>query len=173
LPAILEAAGWPGSMHSGLAMGIGLDRILMLRKGIEDIRVLRSTDPRIAAQMLDLAPYRPVSSQPAIQRDLSVAVDASLTTEEFGDRVRSALGAGSGAIESIEVLSETSYLELSIAARRRLGIDSRQKNVLLRLVIRDLERTLTSAEANCVRDAVYGALHEGSVGTWASKELQL
>jgi phenylalanyl-tRNA synthetase alpha chain len=173
LPAILESAGWPASTHSGLAMGIGLDRILMLRKGIEDIRVLRSTDPRIAAQMLDLEPYRPVSSQPAIQRDLSIAVDASLTAEELGDRVRSALGAGAGAIESIEILSETSYLELSTAARRRLGIDSTQKNVLLRLVIRDLERTLTSAEANRVRDSVYGALHEGSVRTWASKELQL
>jgi phenylalanyl-tRNA synthetase alpha chain len=45
--------------------------------------------------------------------------------------------------------------------------------VLLRLVIRDLERTLTSAEANELRDAVYAALHRGSVKTWASKEMQL
>jgi phenylalanyl-tRNA synthetase alpha chain len=173
LPAILDSAGWPASDHSGLAMGIGLDRILMLRKGVEDIRLLRSADPRVAVQMLDLEPYRPVSSQPAMQRDLSIAVAASLTAEELGDRVRSTLGTGSGAIESIEILSETSYLELSIAARRRLGIQPSQKNVLLRLVIRDLERTLTSAEANRVRDSVYGALHEGSVRAWASKELQL
>jgi phenylalanyl-tRNA synthetase alpha chain len=45
--------------------------------------------------------------------------------------------------------------------------------VLLRLVIRDLERTLTSAEANELRDAVYAVLHQGSVKTWASKEMQL
>jgi phenylalanyl-tRNA synthetase alpha chain len=173
LPAILDASGCDAARHGGLAMGIGLDRILMLRKGIDDIRVLRSTDPRIVAQMLDLEPYRPVSSQPAIQRDLSIAVDRSVTAEELGDRVRCALGKGSGAIESIEILSETSYLELSIAARRRLGIADTQKNVLLRLVIRDLERTLTSEEANRVRDAVYGTLHEGSVSSWASKEVQL
>jgi phenylalanyl-tRNA synthetase alpha chain len=172
-PAILDAAGWPSTSHSGLAMGIGLDRILMLRKGIDDIRALRSTDPRIATQMLDLEPYRPVSSQPAIQRDLSIAVDAAVTAEEIGDRVRNALGPASAAIEAIQILSETSYLELSIAARRRLGIGVTQKNVLLRLVIRDLERTLTSAEGNQLRDQVYGVLHEGSVATWASKEMQL
>jgi phenylalanyl-tRNA synthetase alpha chain len=174
-PELLADAGLASAsgLASGLAMGIGLDRMLMLRKGIEDIRALRSTDPRIQAQMLDLEPYRAVSSQPPIYRDLSVAVAEEANVEELGDRVRSTLAAASGSIESVEVLSETSYLELSLAARRRLGISPRQKNVLLRLVIRDLERTLTSAEANELRDAVYAVLHEGSVRTWASKEMQL
>jgi phenylalanyl-tRNA synthetase alpha chain len=174
-PELLADAGLASAsgLASGLAMGIGLDRMLMLRKGLEDIRALRSTDPRIQAQMLDLEPYRAVSSQPPIYRDLSVAVAEEANVEELGDRVRSTLAAASGSIESVEVLSETSYLELSLAARRRLGISPRQKNVLLRLVIRDLERTLTSAEANELRDAVYAVLHEGSVRTWASKEMQL
>jgi phenylalanyl-tRNA synthetase alpha chain len=170
-PDILAAAGIAG--YSGLAMGIGLDRMLMLRKGIEDIRALRSADPRIQAQMLDLEPYRPVSSQPPIYRDLSVAVAQEASTEELGDQVRSSLAAASGSIESVEVLAETSYLDLSLPARRRLGIAPGQKNVLLRLVIRDLERTLTSAEANELRDAVYSVLHRGSVMSWASKEMQL
>jgi phenylalanyl-tRNA synthetase alpha chain len=170
-PGILAAAGLADC--AGLAMGIGLDRMLMLRKGIEDIRALRSSDPRIQAQMLDLEPYRPVSSQPPMYRDLSVAVAAEASAEELGDQVRSSLAAASGSIESVEVLAETSYLDLSLAARRRLGISPDQKNVLLRLVIRDLERTLTSAEANELRDAVYAVLHRGSVMTWASKEMQL
>jgi phenylalanyl-tRNA synthetase alpha chain len=170
-PQVLAGAGL--GECSGLAMGIGLDRMLMLRKGIEDIRALRSADPRIQAQMLDLEPYRPVSSQPPIYRDLSVAVAAEASAEELGDQVRSSLAAASGSLESVEVLSETSYLDLSLAARRRLGIAPSQKNVLLRLVVRDLERTLTSAEANELRDAVYAVLHRGSVKTWASKEMQL
>jgi phenylalanyl-tRNA synthetase alpha chain len=170
-PDLLAAAGIAEA--SGLAMGIGLDRMLLLRKGIEDIRALRSEDPRIQAQMLDLEPYRPVSSQPPIYRDLSVAVAEEANTQELGDQVRSSLAAASASIESVEVLAETSYLDLSLAARRRLGIAPRQKNVLLRLVIRDLERTLTSAEANELRDAVYAVLHRGSVKTWASKEMQL
>jgi phenylalanyl-tRNA synthetase alpha chain len=172
-PDILRSAGLDEAQYSGLAVGIGLDRMLMLRKGIEDIRVLRSTDPRITEQMQDLRPYRPVSSQPPMQRDLSIAVDAATTAEELGDRVRSLLGERSRGIESIQVVSATSYLELSVAARRRLGISAGQKNVLLRLVIRDLERTLTSVEVNELRDEIYAALHQGSVRTWAAREMQL
>ena len=166
-PAILDSAGLRARNHSGLAMGIGLDRMLMLRKGIDDIRVLRSGDPRIARQMLDLEPYRPVSDLPAIERDLSIAVDSTVTAEELGDRVRSVLGARCKSVEEIAVVSEANYLDLPPAARARLGISSHQKNVLLRLVIRDLERTLTSREANQLRDDVYAAVHEGSVKSWA------
>ncbi|HMN43081.1 MAG TPA: hypothetical protein PKE27_00770 [Povalibacter sp.] len=168
-PAVLQAAGL-GANYGGLAMGLGLDRLLMLRKGIDDIRLLRSDDPRVARQMLDLEPWRPVSSQPAIQRDLSIAVAAAVTAEELGDRVRAVLGERSDALEEIRVIAETPWLDLSLAARRRLGIASTQKNVLLRLVIRDVSRTLTSAQANVLRDEVYAALHEGSVATWASRE---
>ena len=35
----------PPARYSGLAMGLGLDRMLMLRKGIDDIRLLRSARP--------------------------------------------------------------------------------------------------------------------------------
>lgn len=168
LPALLHAAGLQAGEYSGLAMGIGLDRVLMLRKNIDDIRMLRSEDPRTARQMLDLDPYRPVSAQPAIQRDLSLAVAATCTEEELGDKVRAVLGDRSNALEAVTVLSQASWLELSLAARRRLGMSPDQKNVLLRLVIRDLEHTLTSAQANELRDEIYAALHEGSIRTWAS-----
>jgi phenylalanyl-tRNA synthetase alpha chain len=148
-------------------MGIGLDRMLMLRKGVADIRELRSTDRRVAAQMLDLSPYRPVSSQAAMRRDLSIAVPTETTPEELGDRARNALGARCSSVEAIEVLSETPYADLSPVARERLGIGAGQKNVLLRVVIRDLERTLTAAEANAVRDTIYSAVHAGGTHTWA------
>jgi phenylalanyl-tRNA synthetase alpha chain len=166
-PAILQAAGLDRN-YSGLAMGIGLDRVLMLRKRIDDIRLLRSSDARISSQMLDLEPYRPVSAQPAIERDLSIAVGASANAEALGDRVRAALADRSECLESVTILSETSYADLPSAARSRLGISPQQKNVLVRLVIRDLQRTLTSLEANRLRDAVYAALHEGSVKSWAT-----
>ncbi|HEX6910598.1 MAG TPA: hypothetical protein VF142_09385 [Longimicrobium sp.] len=168
LPAILDEAGLPTAHYSGLAMGLGLDRLLMLVKGMDDIRLLRSDDPRIAAQMLDLEPYRPVSSQPAARRDLSIAVDADRTPEELGDRVRQALGGRVTSLESVEVLSETAYDALPQQARERIGMAPGQKNVLVRVVIRDLVRTLTSAEANALRDAVYASLHEGSAWQWAS-----
>jgi phenylalanyl-tRNA synthetase alpha chain len=78
---MLNNAGLP--THSGLAMGLGLDRLFMLRKGIADIRLIRSTNTKVSDQMLDLAPYKPVSAMPAIVRDLSLCVDQSVGEEEM------------------------------------------------------------------------------------------
>jgi phenylalanyl-tRNA synthetase alpha chain len=168
LPALLAESGLPADEYTGLAMGLGLDRLLMLRKGIHDIRLLRASDPLIASQLLDLSTYRPVSMQPPIRRDLSIAVAEDETPEELGDRVRAALGDRARAVEAVEVVSETLLADLPTEAARRLGISSGQKNVLLRVVLRDPERTLTHAEANALRDEVYAALHQGSVHWWAT-----
>ena len=76
---VLRAGGLDPERWSGLALGLGLDRALMLRKGIADIRLLRSDDPRVAAQMLTLDRYQEVSSMPATRRDLSIAVAADVS----------------------------------------------------------------------------------------------
>ena len=89
---VLRAGGLDPERWSGLALGLGLDRALMLRKGIGDIRLLRSDDPRVAAQMQTLDRYQEVSSMPATRRDLSIAVAADVSAEELGDRVRDSLG---------------------------------------------------------------------------------
>ena len=168
LPALLGDNGLDPGRVSGLAMGLGLDRILMLRKGMDDIRLLRSSDPRVAGQLLDLSAYRPVSSQPPTSRDLSVAVDEDETPEGLGDSVRSALGERAALVESVEVLSETLHNYLPTAAVARLGIGPGQKNVLVRVVLRDLERALTHEEANGIRDEIYAAIHRGTSWHWAS-----
>jgi phenylalanyl-tRNA synthetase alpha chain len=157
---VLRGGGLPASW-TGLAMGLGLDRLLMLRKGIADIRLLRATDGRVAAQMRDLSLYRPVSNRPAIVRDLSIAVAGDDDTELLGDRVREALGAEVDCVEAVEVLSETPGAELPPMARERLGLRPGQKNVLVRVVLRHVERTLTREEANSLRDRVFRAVHAG------------
>ena len=164
-PDVLARAGLAG--RSGLALGLGLDRFLMLRKGIADIRLLRSSDPRVAQQMLDLSPYKPVSSLPAITRDLSVAVDADDDIETLGDRVRDAMGDDADAVEEVAVRSETPYDALPASAIARMGMRDGQKNVLVRIVLRHLERSLTDDEANALRDRVYSAIHRGSAYEWA------
>jgi phenylalanyl-tRNA synthetase alpha chain len=172
LPALLAENGLEPGNTTGLAMGLGLDRILMLRKGLEDIRLLRSADPRIASQMLDLEPYRPVSSMPAVRRDLSLVLAEEDTPEELGDAVRAALGERAELVESVEVRSETPYRALPAAAVARLGIAPGQKNVLLRVVLRALDRTLTHEECNVLRDDIYAALHRGSSWEWAARPLE-
>jgi hypothetical protein len=83
------------------------------------------------------------------------------------DRVRDALGPRAADVEAVEVRSETPWNALPEAARARLGMRPGQKNVLLRLVLRALGRTLTDDEANRLRDAVYAAVHEGTEHAWA------
>jgi len=162
------AAIMPPGRH-GLAMGLGLDRLVMLRKGLDDIRLLRASDPRIAAQMLDLAPYRPVSTMPEGRRDLSIAVDDVPSAEELGDRVRAALGEHQDLVEAVTILSSTPAARLPAAAVARLGIGPAQTNLVLRVVLRSLDRTLTHEECNELRDAIYAALHRGTQHVWASR----
>jgi phenylalanyl-tRNA synthetase alpha chain len=164
-PGVLASAGLAG--HGGLALGMGLDRMLMLVKGIPDIRLLRSADPRIAAQMRDLAAYQPVSSMPPVRRDLSVAVAADDDEETLGDRVREALGADAACVEEVRVLAATAYDRLPGPAARRLGARPGQKNLLVRVVLRDLEKTLTNDAANALRDRIYLAIHQGTEHQWA------
>jgi len=170
-PHVLRKAGLDDDW-SGLAMGLGLDRLVMLRKGVPDVRLLRSADPRVASQLLDLSPYRPVSHMPPVRRDLSLVLDAGddLSAEVLGDRVRAALGADADAAELVEPRAVTSYDELPAAARDRLGIRPGQVNLLLRLVLRPLDRTLTDADANVLRDRVYTALHRGPVAELAAQK---
>jgi phenylalanyl-tRNA synthetase alpha chain len=170
-PRVLRSAGLGVPTTTGLASGLGLDRLLMLAKGVPDIRLLRSTDPRVASQMQDLAPYRPVSSMPPAKRDISIAVANDVVADDIGDRIRSALGEATSSVESVEVLSETPHAALPDKARERLGIRPGQKNMLLRIVVRDLERTLTDQDANEVRDRIYAAIHEGSEWSWASRPI--
>jgi phenylalanyl-tRNA synthetase alpha chain len=165
-PDVLAGAGLHG--YTGLALGMGLDRLLMLRKRVPDIRLLRSADPRIASQMLDLLPYRPVSSQPAISRDLSIAVTSDEDDETLGDQVRDALGPDSDAVEDVAILSSTPCAELPESALARLGARPEQRNLLVRVVIRRLDQTLTDAQANDLRDRIYARLHRGTAWQWAS-----
>ena len=120
---VLEAGGLDPAEWSGLALGLGLDRALMLRKGIADIRLLRSSDPRVAGQMLDLEPYRPVSAMPPTRRDLSIAVADDLTAEELGDRIRERVDPGVlEAVEEMSVVAETPADELPPQAIARIGL---------------------------------------------------
>jgi phenylalanyl-tRNA synthetase alpha chain len=166
-PDVLAGAGLQA--WSGLALGMGLDRLLMLRKQIPDVRLLRSSDSRVAGQMTDLEPYRPVSDLPAVTRDLSVAIPADDHAEELGDRIRDALGADANSLEAVTIVSETSYRDVPSVARARLGMNESHKNVLVRITIRPFDRTLTDTAANIVRDRVYDTIHQGTTGQWTTR----
>lgn len=162
---VLRGSGLDPRRWAGLALGLGLDRALMLRKGIRDIRLLRSANPDIQAQLLDLLPYRRVSVMPEVRRDLSLVLSsaAEADVELLGDRARTALGADADVLAALEVRAVTAAPALPPAAVERLRLAPDQVNVLVRLVLQPLDRTLTDGEANRLRDRVYLALHRGRV----------
>ncbi len=104
---------------------------------------------------------------PAITRDLSVAVSADDDEETLGDRVRDALGADARCVEEVRVLSATACEQLPESAIARLGARPGQTNLLVRVVLRDLDTTLTNEAANALRDRIYRALHQGTRYQWA------
>jgi phenylalanyl-tRNA synthetase alpha chain len=104
--SLLERLKIDPQRHGGLALGMGLDRLTMLRKGIPDVRLLRDQNVRVQAQMHDLNPWSAVSRLPSIT----------------------------------------------------------QENVLLRVVLRDCSRSITTHEANALYANIQSALHEGAPG---------
>jgi phenylalanyl-tRNA synthetase alpha chain len=162
-PLLLNDSNLPSQQWSGLAMGIGLDRLVMLIKRIDDIRLLRSANPRIARQMLTLDPYQLVSNQPATHRDMSVCV-ADPDMELLGDRIRNVLGERAGWVENVELIQASDYASVPEKARERLGMCPGQQNLLIRVTLRSLDGSISKGEADWVYDLVYAELHEGTAG---------
>ncbi|MDF9776959.1 hypothetical protein [Pseudomonas baetica] len=150
--------------HGGLALGMGLDRLTMLRKGIPDIRLLRDRNERVQAQMHDLNPWSAVSRLPSITRDISLAVTPGLSEEVLTERMLQAAGDCSDWIEEMQIKGRWAFTELPSQAIDRLGLLPGQENVLLRVVLRDCSRSITTAEANALYSKIQVALHEGAPG---------
>jgi phenylalanyl-tRNA synthetase alpha chain len=147
--------------YTGLASGWGLDRLVMLIKGIDDIRLLRSTHPQIAAQMTNLETYNQVSNKPSISRDMSIVTGIDTDLEDICEQILKVLGNEAELLESVEILSETLYPQLPQKAIQRLGINPHQKNLLVRMTFRSLYASITHQKANIMRDWVYQRIHQG------------
>ncbi len=49
-PQVFKAAGYPKGKYTGLAFGLGVERVAMLKHGIKDIRILYENDKRFLEQ---------------------------------------------------------------------------------------------------------------------------
>lgn len=146
----------------GLAMGLGLDRITMIIKEMNDIRLLRDPDLKVKKQMIDLEKYKEVSKMPISKKDISIAVSEHITEEELGDIVLENYPDACDLIEEIKVISSTTLSQLPESAIERMGIVEGQKNLLLRITLRSLSKTLTNDESKDIRNKIYHILHQGN-----------
>lgn len=162
--SLLQRLGVDPAKHGGLALGMGLDRLTMLRKGIPDIRLLRDPNERVQAQLHDLLPWKAVSRLPSISRDISLAVTPGLSEEVLTEKMLLAAGDSAAWIEEMHIKGRWAMADLPVQAIERLGLLPGQENVLLRVVLRDCSRSITTLEANALYERIQSALHEGAEG---------
>lgn len=158
-PDVLEKSGLKG--WGGLALGMGLDRLCMLRKTMGDIRDLDSLDPKAMAQVMDLKPWRPWSRQPLAVRDISVSVQDDWDAERVVDAAASALSR-LDLLEGIEVVGSWSPQDLPEVAKTKLGMMPNQMNWLLKIKLRDWHSAVPRELADAEARKAWDALHQGS-----------
>lgn len=155
-PKLLEDANLEG--YTGLAMGMGLDRIAMVLKQIDDIRVLRNDNQKIQKQMYDLEKYRNVSKWLSKRRDLSVCVPVDWDDDLLGDNIRNLQ---INEIEEIKIKQAWSYDELSKEIVEKIGLSPALKNVLLSIVLSSHVVELSKQDANEIYQKIYNHLDLG------------
>jgi phenylalanyl-tRNA synthetase alpha chain len=160
-PQVLVNSGINPEEYSGLALGMGVERLIMARKNLPDIRLIRSTDPRVIKQMTNMEKFKNVSDKPAISRDMSYCVDKNDTEEDICEQIRDIFGDRSDLLEEVKILERTPYDKLTSIAKERLGAQENQDNVLVRIVLRHPDKTLTKKESADLYSMAYPKLHQG------------
>ena len=161
-PDVLRNCGIDPEKYSGLALGMGVERLIMARKSLPDIRLIRSTDPRVTKQMTNMEKFKNVSDQPAISRDMSYVVDKNDSEEDICEDIRNVFGDKSDLLEEVKILERTPYEKLPEVAKERLGMKENQDNVLVRIILRHPDKTLTKKEAADLYEMAYPKLHKGT-----------
>jgi phenylalanyl-tRNA synthetase alpha chain len=161
-PEVLRNAGVDPEKYSGLALGMGVERLIMARKNLPDIRLIRSTDPRVIKQMTDMKEFVSVSDQPAMSRDMSYCVDKNDTEEDICETIRDVFGDKSDLLEQVEILERIPFDKLVPIAKERLGAKENQDNVLVRIILRHPDKALTKKAAAELYSMAYPQLHKGS-----------
>lgn len=161
-PGLLARLGIDPAVWGGLALGVGLDRLAMVRKDLPDIRLLRDPLPKVASQMGNLRPWKPVSRQPVAAREVSLLRAPGESEEALVEAVLEAAEEGQALLQSVEVMGRWPESELIPAARARLGTAPGQENLLLRLTWQAEGESLARATANALTRQVYRAVHQGT-----------
>lgn len=146
----------------GLAMGWGLDRLVMIKKQLPDIRLLRDPLPAIAQQMIDLKLWKPVSRQPSAARQISILRDSE-SEENLVEQILYAVGDNAHRVQEISVVSSTPVKDLPAIAHSRLGVvHPDQNNMLIKIVWQDEGCSLSREDVNRWTRAIYQNLHQGT-----------
>ena len=150
--------------HGGLALGLNLDRLVMLRKGIPDIRLLREQAPCASQQLRNLQPWKPISRPAAVMRDVSVALVPGQSVGVLTAKVLAAAGNQADCIEQVVVRGRWPLCELPSPVVEELGMYPGQENVVLQLTLRRCVGYIRPDQADALMATIEHALHQGTLG---------
>jgi phenylalanyl-tRNA synthetase alpha chain len=152
---VLKKFGLDPEIYNGWAFGFGLERLAMVKMGINDIRVFWSNDERITSQFKDInSKFKEVSKYPETSRDISFIIDKSVNLNNYYEIVRDFVppqrdpaegGTEVPLIEEVKLVDEFENDE-------KFGAD--KKSYTFRIVYRSPERTLTAEEVNEIQEKI-------------------
>ncbi|PIS32144.1 hypothetical protein COT40_01580 [Candidatus Peregrinibacteria bacterium CG08_land_8_20_14_0_20_41_10] len=139
----LKNFGIDPEIYNGWAFSFGVERLAMIKMGINDIRIFWSEDTRITGQFKDInSKYKEVSKYPETSRDISFIIDKNLNLNNYYEIVRDF---AENLIEEVRLIDE--YED-----ENKFG--QGKKSYTFRIVYRSPERTLTNEEINKIQEKI-------------------
>ena len=140
---VLKKLGIDPDIYNGWAFGFGLERLVMAKMSVPDIRIFWSNDPRIKSQFKNLeSVYREVSKYPMTYRDISFVVGKKVSLNTYYEIVRDCAG---DLVEEVKLLDTYENEE-------KFGKD--KKSYTFRITYRSPERTLTNEEIDKIQKEI-------------------
>lgn len=141
--SVLAKLGVDENQYTGWAFGFGMERLAIISMELPDIRLLRSTDPRVTKQLVLGKPFKEVSKFPPITRDISFVVKSDFEPNRYFDLIRDE---GGDLIEEVALLDK-------YADEKKFGAG--RTSYTYRVVYRSNERTLVSEEIDAIQKKIY------------------
>jgi len=130
-------------VYNGWAFGFGLERLAMIKNGINDIRIFWSNDQRITSQFKDInSQYKDVSKFPMTYRDISFIIDKGVSLNNYYEIVRDF---AENIVEEVKLTDTYENVE-------KFG--EGKISYTFRIVYRSPERTLTNEEVNAIQSKI-------------------
>jgi len=141
--SVLKSLWIDAEKYNGWAFGPGIERLVMPKMKIPDIRIVWSQDPRITSQRGDITKeFQPVSKYPSTYRDISFIIDKKISLNEYFDLVRDL---------SWDLVEQVTILD-TYENDEKFGAG--KISYTFRIVYRSYEKTLLNDEINAIQEKI-------------------